>query len=136
MDQATGTSAAGEAAVRALYAELLDAWNRRNSSDFAALFADDARIIGFDGSQVLGTAIEAHLDPIFAGHPTATYVAKIRDIQTLLSGAPNRGGLCFTRTLPLNIMAARTWSTSTPPNYNKFLTRPLLRRPSSDGGRQ
>jgi uncharacterized protein (TIGR02246 family) len=83
MDQATGTSAAGEAAVRALYAELLDAWNRRNSSDFAALFADDARMIGFDGSQVLGSAIGAHLDPIFAGHPTATYIAKIRDIQTL-----------------------------------------------------
>lgn len=83
MAQPKADTVAGEEAARALYAELLDAWNRRSSSDFASLFAGDARMIGFDGSQVLGNEVEAHLDPIFANHPTAKYVAKIHDVQPL-----------------------------------------------------
>jgi uncharacterized protein (TIGR02246 family) len=83
VDHVQGATASGEAAVRALYAELLDAWNRRNSSDFASLFAGNGMMIGFDGSQVLGMDVEAHLAPIFADHPMASYVSKIRDVRAL-----------------------------------------------------
>jgi len=54
-----------------------------SSSDFASPFADDARMIGFDGSQVSGSEVNVHLDPIFADPPMATYVAKLRDVQSL-----------------------------------------------------
>jgi uncharacterized protein (TIGR02246 family) len=65
--------------VRELYASLLEAWNRRDADAYAALFADDGAMIGFDGSEAETPAgIAGHLGPIFADHPTATYVAKVR----------------------------------------------------------
>ena len=74
-------------AVRELYALLLDAWNRRSAADYAALFADDGTIIGFDGSVESGQQnIREHLAPIFAHHPTAAYVAKIREVRDLGPG--------------------------------------------------
>jgi uncharacterized protein (TIGR02246 family) len=70
--------------VRTLYRDLLDRWNRRDAADMAALFADEGHVIGFDGSQVDGrSAIEAHLRPIFADHPTAAYVASVREVRPL-----------------------------------------------------
>lgn len=67
-----------------LYEQLLTAWNRRSAADFAAVFADDGHAVGFDGSPMDGrAAIAAALTEIFAHHPTATYVAKIRDVQRL-----------------------------------------------------
>jgi uncharacterized protein (TIGR02246 family) len=75
----TGTDV--EKAVRALYADLLDAWNRRDARDFAKLFAADGQMVGFDGSQVAGSEIESHLGPIFESHPTAEYVATVREVR-------------------------------------------------------
>jgi uncharacterized protein (TIGR02246 family) len=50
----------------------------------AACFTDDAHLVGFDGSEVDGrAAIESHLAPIFARHPTPLYVGKIRTIRWL-----------------------------------------------------
>lgn len=72
-----------ESAVRALYEELLDAWNRRDAQGYAALFAPDGALVGFDGSQVPGSEVEGHLAPIFADHPTASYVWKIREVRSL-----------------------------------------------------
>ncbi|MBZ0285481.1 MAG: SgcJ/EcaC family oxidoreductase [Anaerolineae bacterium] len=70
--------------VADLYHQLLNAWNRQNAADFAALFDAVAIVIGFDGSQMNGRAeIESTLSQIFADHPTAIYVAKIRDIRLL-----------------------------------------------------
>src|SRR5690606_19375621 len=41
-------------------------------------------VIGFDGSLMNGRAeIEATLGPIFADHPTATYVSKVREVRLL-----------------------------------------------------
>jgi uncharacterized protein (TIGR02246 family) len=78
----------GEAAARDVYARLLDAWNRRDAEDYAALFADDGAMIGFDGSQASGGAqVLEHLRPIFADHPTAAYVAKVRAIRSLCPDA-------------------------------------------------
>lgn len=71
------------AAVRDLYGRLLDAWNRRDADAFASLFAPDGLLVGFDGSQVAGSDVRTHLAPIFADHPTASYVAKVAGIRPL-----------------------------------------------------
>ncbi|WP_392675454.1 SgcJ/EcaC family oxidoreductase [Streptomyces sp. LN785] len=74
-------------AVRDLYASLLSAWNRRDAQGYAALFAPDAVMVGFDGSHLRGSEVEGHLAPVFADHPTARYVWKIRDVRLLGSDA-------------------------------------------------
>ena len=54
----------------------------------ASVFMDDGSMVGFDGSQANGTAaIEQHLAPIFASHPTAAFVAIVREVRTLIDGA-------------------------------------------------
>lgn len=69
----SGTSPSG------LYRQLLESWNRRDPSGYAALFADDGHAIGFDGSQMHGRGeIEASLRRIFADHLTAAYVGKVK----------------------------------------------------------
>src|SRR5947208_12861637 len=71
-------------AVRRLYQDLLDCWNRRAASDYAGLFSDEGNIVGFDGSQVNGrAAIAVHLTEIFANHQTAAYVGKVREVRLL-----------------------------------------------------
>lgn len=81
------TPNSAESPARDLYVRLLDAWNRRDAEEFAALFADDGTMIGFDGSQASGVEAQNHLRPIFDDHPTASYVAKVREIRPL--GASN-----------------------------------------------
>ena len=77
-------SSAPDHAMRRLYEQILLAWNQRDAAAMAACFADDGNMIGFDGSQVdSGRAIEDHLRPIFADHPTAAYVAKVREARRL-----------------------------------------------------
>ena len=72
--------------VRDLYARLLDAWNHRDADAFAALFGADGAMVGFDGSQAAGPAIRDHLRPILADHPTAAYVARVREVRSLAPG--------------------------------------------------
>jgi uncharacterized protein (TIGR02246 family) len=73
-----------EAEISALYQQLLESWNKRDAAQFAALFAEDGNVVGFDGSQINGRAeIESQLRRIFADHPTAAYVAKIREVRRL-----------------------------------------------------
>lgn len=73
-----------DGAVRALYRQLLDRWNRQDALGLAALFAEEGSIVGFDGSAVDGRlAIEMHLVPIFNRHPTPTYIAKVREVRLL-----------------------------------------------------
>jgi uncharacterized protein (TIGR02246 family) len=73
--------------VRTLHHQLLDAWNRRDASGMASLFAAQGNMIGFDGSTVDGTAgIEVHLTPIFASHPTPAFIAKVREVRSLRTG--------------------------------------------------
>lgn len=79
--------AAAESAVRDLYEQVLNAWNRHSASEFAAGFSDDAHLVGFDGSQYNGRAeIEAEIGRIFADHVTAGYVWKIRQVRLLAAG--------------------------------------------------
>lgn len=75
-----------QATVVALYEALLKAWNDRDAEAFAAQFVDDGRVVGFDGSQMNGRReIASALKPIFAGHPTAAYVAKTQEVAAISS---------------------------------------------------
>jgi uncharacterized protein (TIGR02246 family) len=79
---------AGEAEIRALHRQLIDAWNNRNPGEFAALFAEDGNSIGFDGSQLDGrAAIENEIRRIFTDHQTATYYPKVREVRFLTPDA-------------------------------------------------
>lgn len=76
-----------ETEVRELYRVLLDAWNEASAEGFAAPFAVDGEIVGFDGSQIAGrAAIAAELGRIFADHATGTHVGKVRSVRALGSG--------------------------------------------------
>lgn len=73
-----------EIEVRELYRHMLDGWNKRDAAAFAAPIAEDGDLIGFDGSQLIGRAeIVSTLQQIFADHPTAPYVSKIRYVRFL-----------------------------------------------------
>jgi uncharacterized protein (TIGR02246 family) len=72
------------AAVEALYRRLIAEWNNTNADEYAACFADDANVIGFDGSQMDGrSAIHIELQRIFTDHKPATYVAIVREVRFL-----------------------------------------------------
>ena len=71
----------------AIYVSLIEAWNSRDARAFAARFASDAVVIGFDGSLLLGrSVVEQELSTIFANHPTAPYVATIVELRMLGAG--------------------------------------------------
>jgi uncharacterized protein (TIGR02246 family) len=70
--------------IVALYTQMLEAWNRRDADGFAELFTEHCRIVGFDGSQMNGRAhTSTELRAIFSSHPTASSVAKIREVAPL-----------------------------------------------------
>src|SRR5215218_1289882 len=77
-----------DAEIRALYQEILDGWNRHSGAAMAASFADEAEVVGFDGSQMSGrqTIIDS-MDAIFASHETAAYLGKVRRVMPLAPGA-------------------------------------------------
>jgi uncharacterized protein (TIGR02246 family) len=73
-----------QADVEDLYFDLLDRWNDCDATGYAALFAANGSIVGFDGSSIeTAAAITNHLAGIFADHRPARYVAKIREIRML-----------------------------------------------------
>ncbi len=77
--------AAGPAeAATALYHQLIAAWNRRDAHAFAAGFAEGARVVGFDGSEIGGCAqVAAEIGQIFAHHQTGAYVGLVREVHAL-----------------------------------------------------
>lgn len=82
--QSQNVPSPAEIEIRALYRDLLDSWNKRSAEAFAALFAPDGYVIGFDGSHMSGRAeIAATLGQIFADHLTAPYVSKIKEVRIL-----------------------------------------------------
>ncbi len=73
-----------ETAVRALYYDLLKAWNSRDGQAFGAYFVEDGGIVGYDGSLVDGReAIAAEMSRIFAHHQTPAYIQKVRSVRFL-----------------------------------------------------
>jgi uncharacterized protein (TIGR02246 family) len=76
-----------EDAVRSLYRDILAAWNADDAQAFAAPFADEGAVIGFDGSEIVGrTAIAAAMAAIFADHATGSYVGIVRNVRPLGPG--------------------------------------------------
>jgi len=72
------------AGVAGCYERLIDGWNRRDGRAFADPFADDAILIGYDGSEQRGRdAVASAMAQIFRDHDTAAYVAKVRTIRPL-----------------------------------------------------
>ena len=83
------TPSTADTELRALYRQLVDAWNRRNADAYAHLFAEDGAVVGFDGSEMTGSAeIAATLRKIFTDHATGVYRGKIRGVRML---APDVG---------------------------------------------
>lgn len=71
-------------AIAGLYFDLLGAWNSRQAKAMARLYAPAGGQVGFDGSTANGPKeIQALLTPIFEHHPTARFIAKIREIRML-----------------------------------------------------
>lgn len=84
MTNASSAGSAAEAEVRGLYRRLLEAWDKRNARDYAMLFAPDAILVGFDGTQVFGQAdIGAHVSEVFSHHQTARYVSIVRGVRAV-----------------------------------------------------
>src|SRR5690348_3770650 len=76
------TASSEEGAVRALYQQVLKGWNQHSAETFAAPFASDGEVIGFDGSLMSGRAeIASTLGQIFADHITAAYVSKVKRVR-------------------------------------------------------
>lgn len=71
-------------AIESLYRRLLGAWNSRDAHAMASLYAPRGSQVGFDGGTANGPSeIEGLLAPIFKSHPTARYVAKVREVRML-----------------------------------------------------
>jgi uncharacterized protein (TIGR02246 family) len=67
--------------VSSVYRDLLAARNRRDRKAFAAPFAAEGEVVGFDGSETRGrAAIGSEMTRIFADHATGEYVGKVRDV--------------------------------------------------------
>ena len=76
-----------EASVRALYERVLDGWNRASGEAFAAPFAEDGEVVGFDGSETRGRwLIAEEMGRIFADHATGRYVGRVRSVRPLGDG--------------------------------------------------
>ncbi|MET0604356.1 MAG: SgcJ/EcaC family oxidoreductase [Baekduia sp.] len=73
-----------EVALQALYRAVLAGWNADDADAFAAPFADDGQVVGFDGSEITGRAsIAEQMAAIFADHATGSYVGIVRSVRPL-----------------------------------------------------
>src|SRR6186997_1235137 len=71
-------------AIESIYGKLINAWNEMNAEAFAALFAENANMIGFDGSMANSRReIQEHLSAIFADHQPAKFITIIKEIRFL-----------------------------------------------------
>jgi uncharacterized protein (TIGR02246 family) len=76
-----------DAQIRALYAEFLDAWNRRSGAGVAAGFADDGDVVGFDGTHHTGRlSIASDLRRVFGTTRTPAYIGLIRSVRAIADG--------------------------------------------------
>ena len=73
--------------VRRIYSSLIAAWNAGDAEAMTRDFADDAEIIGFDGTEMNGRArIADYLVGIFANHKVASFVTLVREVRTIAPG--------------------------------------------------
>ena len=80
----TSSMSDDEAEVRALYRNLLQAWNQQSAQGMAEQFVDEGVTIGFDGSEMVGKQqLESQLAAIFKDHQTGKYVGKVKEVIPL-----------------------------------------------------
>ncbi|HEX2471171.1 MAG TPA: SgcJ/EcaC family oxidoreductase [Nitrososphaera sp.] len=81
------SSAADEAAIRAIYQQLIDGWNAGSGDAFAAPFEEDGDLVGFDGTHFKGrqqiAPFHQHLFDIFL--KGSRLVGKVRSVRFLTS---------------------------------------------------
>jgi len=70
--------------IERLYHELIESWDKVKARDYANLFAEDANVIGFDGSTMNGRKeIFEHINSIFNNHKTGKYVTIVKEVRFL-----------------------------------------------------
>src|SRR5918995_512022 len=86
--QTTKSSAENESAIRALYFRMIEGWNKGDGDVFAAPFAEDADLVGFDGTHLKGRQEIASFhqrlfDTFVKG---SRLIGKVRNVQFLTPG--------------------------------------------------
>jgi uncharacterized protein (TIGR02246 family) len=73
--------------IRLVYRNLIAGWNAGDAAAMTRDFADDAEIIGFDGTEMTGRErIAAYLAGIFSNHKVASFVTLVREVRTIAPG--------------------------------------------------
>ena len=81
------SAANDEAAIRALYQQLMDGWNAGSGNAFAAPFEEDGDLVGFDGTHIKGRHEIAlfHEDLFDMFLKGSRLVGKVRSVRFLTS---------------------------------------------------
>jgi uncharacterized protein (TIGR02246 family) len=81
------SAANDEAAIRALYQQLMDGWNAGSGNAFAAPFEEDGDLVGFDGTHIKGRHEIAlfHQDLFDMFLKGSRLVGKVRSVRFLTS---------------------------------------------------
>lgn len=76
---------ADETSIRALYKQLIDGWNQGSGEAFAAPFAENADLVGFDGTHLKGRQeIASFHQQLFDTYVKGTHmVGKVRSVRFL-----------------------------------------------------
>ncbi len=84
-EKTTANRVADEEAVRDLYGELMDGWNRGSGEDFAAVFAEDGDLVAFDGTHFEGRAQIApfHQELFDKWMKGTRLVGRVKDVRFL-----------------------------------------------------
>src|SRR5882757_8667310 len=73
--------------VLRIYRNLIEGWNAADARKMTRDFADDAEIIGFDGTEMSGRErIAEYLAGIFANHKVASFVTLYRGMRLIAPG--------------------------------------------------
>jgi uncharacterized protein (TIGR02246 family) len=76
-----------DGSVLRIYSNLIAGWNAGDAEAMTRDFADDAEIIGFDGTEMSERArISEYLGGIFANHKVASYVTIVREVRMIAPG--------------------------------------------------
>jgi uncharacterized protein (TIGR02246 family) len=84
-EKTTANRVADEEAVRDLYRELMDGWNRGSGEDFAAVFTEDGDLVAFDGTHFAGRAQIApfHQELFDKWMKGTRLVGRVKDVRFL-----------------------------------------------------
>jgi uncharacterized protein (TIGR02246 family) len=87
-DPATAAAPVDEAAVGALFAQMLECWNRGDSAGLAAAFTGEGELIAGDGTQTTGRAqIEHYFARLLTTLPKGTrFTAEVTRVRLLSPG--------------------------------------------------